>query len=177
VNQLEGFLFQEYYNSVVSMDEERQIVSLLETSYNEQIGSIDVREEMKFRLLVYCKENLIGHGEGYTRTMSIGDYQFTAGIVGGIAVDTSFRNRGIAKNIIAKIHRNFINSGVQHSFLFASIPQVYISSGYRMLENEMHAFDISQNCWVQWVWHNSMVADLTETILPQGVLEFNGRTY
>ena len=169
--------FTTYETSELKKLEEKALAELLSSCNSENIAEIKTENELCCRIMVFEGDKCIAHGAGYIRNMRIEEYDFIAGIIGGIAVDSNFRLRGIAKNIINQIHECFKKKGVHHSFLFASEPKVYFSNGYKMLENTMRVYDSYECKWQEFVWNDSMYADLCDKKLPSGLLEFNGCNY
>ena len=76
--------------------------------------------------------------------------------------------------MIGLLHDFFKKEGVDASFLFAYEPKYYISSGYKMLNNQMRFFDKKSNSWNQFVWGNSMYQEFGKFKLSSGLIDFKG---
>lgn len=154
-----------------------ELQDLLTSCFGRENARIERTDEELCRIILEDEGCYVAHGAGYMRQMSVGDYRFMAGIVGGVCVRPEFRRRGLALSIVTELNATFRERGAGHAFLFAYETAVYTGCGYRILKNEMHVFDTATDRWQIWAWNGSMYANLGDADLPQGTLEFNGCNY
>jgi len=166
-----------YHKNSIPINERNSILQLLNIVFNESETVIQDNQEEICRIAIFDLDKCIAQGVGYIRQMNIDKYNFKAGIIGGIAVDETYRKQGLAKQILSIIHEEFDTNKIKHSFLFATNPNVYLSSGYTLLTNKLHIFDSITQEWHIWNWPNSMCRNFTHIDLPNGTVEFNGQNY
>lgn len=165
-----------YRENFASLDRP-ELQDLLGSCFGSENARIERTDEELCRIIVENDGRYVAHGAGYVRQMSVGEYRFTAGIVGGVCVKPEFRGQGLARSIVRELIAAFRERGAAHAFLFANESAVYTGCGFRLLKNEMHIFDTTTNRWQTWEWNGSMYANLGDADLPQGTLEFNGCNY
>ena len=78
---------------------------------------------------------VVGHAAIYRRPISIGNETVAVGMIGGVAIAAAERGRGHVRTLMAEIHRQFAAEALPFSLLFAFVPAVYRSSGYREMSN------------------------------------------
>jgi len=136
-------------------------------------------EELVLRLIVPHPQQdgcVIAHSAVYIRKMSSAAGEFSAGIIGDVAVDPAFQRRGLMRDMFDTIHSHFLQRGVSHSFLFAYHPATYASLGYKPLQLPINYWDVLDKRWNTYLYHGAMIRSVGDE-LPDGVIEFNGRTY
>jgi N-acetylglutamate synthase-like GNAT family acetyltransferase len=115
----------------------------------------------------------IGHAATYRRPISIGDETMTVGMIGGVAIDPGERGRGHVRALMAEIHRHFTAEALPFSLLFAFVPAVYRSSGYREMTNTTRFLD-HDGAWKDLVFRGGMVAELGRRRWPDLPIDLRG---
>ncbi|HHX8512565.1 TPA: GNAT family N-acetyltransferase, partial [Vibrio diabolicus] len=89
-------------------------------------------KELVIRLVCRNTDNneIVAHAAGYVREMDDSSSSFIGGIIGDVAVSAKFQKKGIATDLIKKIHLEFNRLGVKYSFLFAYNTKIYKKMGY-----------------------------------------------
>ena len=75
--------------------------------------------------------------------------------------------------MMQRAHDDLRARSIPFSILFAFEPRVYLSSGYRLMQNETHFLDVD-GAWKTFVYRGSMFAELTERPWPNRMLELAG---
>uniref|UniRef100_UPI0013A6A2E7 GNAT family N-acetyltransferase n=1 Tax=Vibrio variabilis TaxID=990271 RepID=UPI0013A6A2E7 len=129
-------------------------------------------------VIVENDDGIIASGLAYTRAMRQGSYNFTAAIIGNVAVKSSYRGQGLSKVVIGQLEQALAPTDVAYSFLFAYETNVYQSSGYSQLESPIRYFDTQKQNWNQFVYRGGMYkAHTSKRTLNQKVIEFGGCVY
>lgn len=135
-------------------------------------------DEFDCAVIVRDNDRLCACGFGYIRSMSQGDVNFRAGILGGKAVHPEYHGQGLAKKVVNALGSQLEIQQVKYSFLFAYQPQIYTSAGYSELTAPIHFFDTPQNRWNQFVYRGGMVKSHTNACLSESEqIEFSGPVY
>jgi predicted GNAT family N-acyltransferase len=124
-------------------------------------------------LLADDADNIIGHAATYRRAISIGDETVTVGMIGGVAIDAAERGRGHVRVLMAEIHRQFAAEALPFSLLFAFVPAVYRSSGYREMTNTTRFLD-HDGARKELVFRGGMVAELGDRRWPGLPIDLRG---
>lgn len=162
---------QDTYNYEVKLNMHLQLIF-------DQYSCVEINNELVCSIVIEMQKTIVACGFAYSREMTQGDFKFRAGIIGGIAVNPNFRGRGLSKVIMKHIDECLISEGINHSFLFAYEPKVYVSSGYNKLKPKIHYYDIQHKKWERFVYRGGMIKSHTPFILDDYLpIEFNGRIY
>lgn len=167
--------------SVIGLDKikdyERAINAHLCAIFGEGT-TLAINDEFVCAVIIEETNTVAACGVAYSRSMRQGDIDFSAGIIGGIAVGSKYRGQGLAKVVMQNLDTCLASSGVVHSFLFACQPNIYRSSGYSDLHLPIHYFDTQQQKWNQFIYRGGMVKSYTHSRLTDDqAVEFNGRVY
>jgi predicted acetyltransferase len=115
----------------------------------------------------------VGHLALYQRQVKMGDEVLEIGMVGGVAVAPDHRRKGHCRLLLLRAHDDLRARSISFSILFAFEPRVYLSSGYRPMQNETHFLDVD-GAWKTFVYRGSMFAELTKRPWPNRMLELPG---
>lgn len=126
-------------------------------------------------LLLLKQTKIFAHLGLYTRSVVLGDEPADIGMLGGIAVEPEMRRKGYARQLIRRAHDVLRERGVAFSILFAFEPAVYVSSGYRLMQNETRFLEPDGTSRTL-VYRGSMVAELGARRWPNRVLDMRGKT-
>ena len=83
------------------------------------------------------------------------------------------RGRGHVRILMAEIHRHFTAEALPFSLLFAFVPAVYRSSGYREMTNTTRFLD-HDGAWKDLVFRGGMVAELGSRRWPDLPIDLRG---
>lgn len=96
-------------------------------------------------------------------------------MIGDVAVAKEFRRQGHCKKLVEAAHDYFSSKAIAFSVLFAFEPAVYVSSGYRLMENEIYFLD-EDNAWKTFVYRGSMYCELGDRRWPNQKIDMRGPT-
>ena len=122
-------------------------------------------------LIARAARQVVGHLAVYRRQMKIGDEVLEIGMI--VAVAPDHRRRGHCRRLLQRAHDDLRARSIPFSILFAFEPRVYLSSGYRPMQNETHFLDVD-GAWKTFVYRGSMFAKLAEQPWPNRMLELAG---
>jgi len=125
-------------------------------------------------LLSQVATRVVGHLAIYERLITVGGDELTAGLLGEVAVARDHRGRGYASALVDGAHAYLRQRSIPFSILFAFEPHVYVSSGYRLMANEMRFLD-EDGIWKTMVYRGSMVAELMGRPWPDSPVDLRGR--
>ena len=163
----------------------QRIDTLLHSSFGGDAGSADGEsavteafpgQEPTCRfLLMHGSTTVAGHLAAYEREVVIGDDRCLLGMIGDVAVEKAFRRQGHSKKLVQAAHDYFFGKSIPFSVLFAFEPEVYESSGYRLMENEIYFLD-ADNVWNTFVYRGSMYCELGDQRWPNRKIDLKGPT-
>jgi predicted acetyltransferase len=116
---------------------------------------------------------VVGHLAIYEREIRIGNETLQAGLLGEIAVAADRRRAGLARNLVHEAHAHLQAHAIPFSILFAYEPRVYVSSGYRLMQNQMRFLD-TDGQWKTFVYRGSMYAELLGRPWPDQTVDLCG---
>lgn len=151
---------------------------LLKTAFGEN-KELEDTSEMTLRVIVrhpQDKETIIAHAAAYTRVMTHQATDFLGAIIGDVAVAPEFQGKGLMREMLYSLHQHLISQAVDHSFLFAYNTDIYISSGYQVLNLPIHYYDINDKRWNTYIYHGAMFHSFGTNQLCE-VINIHGRTY
>jgi predicted acetyltransferase len=118
-------------------------------------------------------EQVIGHLCAYQRQVTIGGEPTAIGMIGGVAVAPDYRRNGFGRALLLRAHAYLRQRSIPFSILFACEPRVYVSSGYKLMQNEMHFRD-TDGIRKTFVYRGSMYAELMARSWPNQVVDLCG---
>lgn len=127
-------------------------------------------------LILRDADGVFAHLGVYLRTVAIGDATEEIGMLGGIAVAPERRRAGHARRLIESAHDILRQRGVTFSVLFAVEPRLYVSSGYRLMQNETRFIE-PDGTPRTLVYRGSMFAELGARKWPNLLLDLRGKTF
>lgn len=150
-----------------------QVDTLLRTAFDLP-GPYDYGpDRAEVVLLADDSDRIIGHAATYRRAISIGDETVTAGMIGGVAIEAAERGRGRMRALLAEVHRQFTAEALPFALLFAFVPAIYRSSGYREMPNTTRFID-HDGRWKELVFRGGMVAELAGRRWPNLPIDLRG---
>jgi hypothetical protein len=150
-----------------------QVDTLLSAAFDQK-GPYDYGpDRAEVVLLLDDNGKAVGHAATYRRAISIGDETAIVGMIGGVAIDAAERGRGHVRTLMADVHRHFIAEALPFSLLFAFVPAVYRSSGYREMTNTTR-FLGHDGTWQELVFRGGMVAELGSRRWPGLPIDLRG---
>jgi len=158
-------------------DLETRVQALLNEAFPEGCsanGDYYARHGVPDCILIARKaRHVVGHLAVYRRQVKMGDEVLEIGMIGAVAVAPDHRRRGHCRRLLLRAHDYLRARSIPFSILFAFEPFVYLSSGYRPMQNETHFLD-ADGAWKTFVYRGSMYAELAERPWPNRMLELAG---
>jgi len=124
-------------------------------------------------MILQQDEQVIAHLCAYQRQVTIGGEPTTIGMIGGVAIAPDHRGKGLSRTLLQRAHAYLQQRSIPFSILFACEPRVYVSSGYKLMQNEMHFLD-TDGSWKTFVYRGSMYAELLQRPWPNQVVDLCG---
>jgi predicted GNAT family N-acyltransferase len=156
----------------LSADLAAQVDTLLQVCFG-QTAPYDYGPDRAELLLPLREGRVVGHLAAYRRAIRIGDETERVAMIGGVAIDPAERGRGHVRTMLADCHARFAAEGLPFSILFAFIPAVYRSSGYREMTNTTRFLD-HDGGWKELVFRGGMVAALGSRRWPDLPIDLHG---
>jgi predicted acetyltransferase len=97
----------------------------------------------------------VGHLAIYERDIKIGKEALRVGLLGEIAIAADRRGAGLARRLVREAHEDLRARSIPFSILFAFEPCLYVSSGYKLMQNHTRFIDADGH-WKTLVYHGSM---------------------
>ena len=119
-------------------------------------------------------QNVLAHLAIYERQVGIGSETLEIGMLGGIVVAPEHRRRGYSRLLVRRAHERLQARSIPFSILFAYKPEVYASSGYKLMQNATRFVD-ADGTWKTFVYRGSMYAELSPRRWPDQTLDLRGR--
>ena len=126
-------------------------------------------------ILLSEKRKLVGHLAIFERLIKIGTEGLRVGLIGEVAVAADCRGQGLARGLVRHAHEYLQERSIPFSLLFAYEPRVYLSSGYKLMQNQMRFLD-RDGQWKSLVYRGSMYAELSGRPWPNEPIDLCGRT-
>jgi len=150
---------------------------LLRESFSENFlgekNNSDV-ENPSIRVLLCNQSNeVVAHLSAYERDVEIEGKTTRIGMLGNVAVSRTQRKKGFARQIIQEAHEFFRSRSIAFSILFACRPEIYHSSGYELMANEICFLD-EDKTWRTFVYRGSMFCELGEESWPNRKVNLRG---
>jgi GNAT superfamily N-acetyltransferase len=124
-------------------------------------------------LILQDGETVAGHLALYRREVGVAGRSVEIGMIGGVAVAPACRRRGHARTLVERAHAWLRDRSVRFSLLFAFVPRVYESSGYKLMRNPIR-FQDHDGTWTTLVYRGGMYAELTDNRWPDQVVDLRG---
>ena len=156
----------------LSADLAAQVDTLLRAAFDLK-APYDYGPDRAELALLLDNGRVVGHAAAYRRAISIGDETVTVGLIGGVAIDRAERGRGHVRTLLAEVHRQFAAEALPFSLLFAFVPAVYRSIGYREMTNTTRFLD-HDGVRKELVFHGGMVAELGDRRWPGLPIDLRG---
>ena len=156
---------------------EDEINTFLKSIFSSDV-KVDINEELSSGVLIINNEVIIGCGFVYVREMTQKSSNFQAAIIACVAVDESYRGKGLCKEIISRLDQQISSACINYSFLFAYEKNIYKSSGYQELKTAINYFDKYKKQWNTFVYRGGMIKSFKKVKLSKdSVINFNGCVY
>jgi len=124
-------------------------------------------------LILVDGPQVVGHLALYRRVVGISDKDVEIGIIGGVAVAPAYRRRGHCRALMESAHAWLRQRGIPFSLLFAFQPDVYASSGYRIMQKQIRFLD-GDGAWRTLVYRGGMYAELADRAWPNQPVDLRG---
>ena len=127
-------------------------------------------------VILHRASDVIAHLAIYERSGGIGSETLEIGMLGGIVVAPEHRQRGHARVLIRHAHDRLKGRCIPFSILFAYEPRVYVSSGYKLMQNATRFMDADGTMKTLIIYRGSMYAELLGRSWPNQMLDLRART-
>ena len=123
----------------------------------------------------YIEENdlIMAHLALHEKTISAEIGDFPIGGVAEVCVHPDFRGKGSVKKMLVETHNWMKENNIPFSVLFGE-KEIYSSSGYTPVENEIKYFDDKTDKWIVEVNRHAMKNVLGNSQWPEGLINING---
>ncbi len=118
---------------------------------------------------------LIAHAAVHDKVISAGGVQLRIGGIAEVCVAHAFRGRGLVGKMLIEAHAWMRVEGITFAMLFGH-PRVYSSSGYRVIENPIHAENALIYQWNPFKG-KPMIHALASDSWPSGPVDLRGPTF
>jgi predicted N-acetyltransferase YhbS len=115
----------------------------------------------------------VGHLVIYERDIKIGEEALRVGLLGEIAITADRRGGGLARRLVRQAHEHLRARSIPFAILFAFEPRVYVSSGYKLMQNQTRFIDTDGHCKTL-VYHGGMYAELLGRPWPNQSIDLCG---
>ncbi|NJO36613.1 MAG: GNAT family N-acetyltransferase [Rhizobiales bacterium] len=150
---------------------------MLGTAFGPSAGTDPNQPEIPkpaFRFLILGKQrDVIGHLAAHEREVGIGGEASVIGMIGQVAIANKHQRQGHCKRLVKLAHEYFQERSIFYSILFACKPEVYHSSGYHLMENEIYFLD-EDGVWKTFVFRGSMYCELGDRPWPNQKIDLRG---
>lgn len=146
--------------------------ALLFAAFPNMAPVYDYGPETPEILLMIEDHSVVAHLAAYERDVLLGDAPQRIGLVGGVAVTPAHRGRGHVRSLLAATHVTYRQRGLAFSVLFADLPAVYHSSGYREMTNLTRVTE--DGVEKEFVYRGGMAAALSDRPWPGLLLNLHG---
>jgi predicted acetyltransferase len=119
-------------------------------------------------------QDVVAHLAIYERQVGIGSETLEIAMLGGIVVAPEQRRRGHCRALVCHAHERLSGRSIHFSILFAYEPAVYVSSGYKLMQNATRFVD-ADGTPKTLVYRGSMYAELSRRRWPDQTLDLRGR--
>jgi predicted acetyltransferase len=158
-------------------DLETRVQALLNEAFPEGSstnGDYYARHGVPDRILIAREaRHVAGHLAVHRRRVKMCDEVLEIGMIGAVAVAPDHRRRGHCRLLLQRAHDDLRARSIPFSILFAFEPRMYLSSGYRLMQNATHFLD-ADGAWKSFVYRGSMYAELAERPWPNRMLDLAG---
>lgn len=114
----------------------------------------------------------VAHLAAYKRKATRDGDEIEIGMIGGVAVAAPYQHKGHAKHLISMAHTYFRHNGITCAILFAYAPDVYLSSGYELVQFPIRFIEDGQTR--EFVYRGSMIAYLDAARWTAALLDLQG---
>jgi GNAT superfamily N-acetyltransferase len=142
--------------------------------------------EERFRRQRFCREvpahrwiitdgnMLSAHTAMHEKEITVNGEKYKTGGIAEVCVEPSYRGLGLVKTMLKAAHVWMRENGYDFSLLWASHTNVYASSGYCPIPNEVKYYDPDANVWLIKAFPDMMAAQIGIWEFPDGLIELNG---
>ena len=116
---------------------------------------------------------VVGHLAIYERDIKIGEEALRVGLLGEIAIAADRRGAGLARRLVRRAHEHLRARSIPFSILFAFAPRVYLSSGYKLMQNQTRFIDADGHSKTL-LYRGSMYAELLGRPWPNQSIDLCG---
>ncbi len=119
--------------------------------------------------------SIVAHTAVYDKQILINGREERIGGVAEVCVAHACRGRGYLKTLLSAAHTFLQREGIPFALLFGR-PEIYLSSGYRPIENPLRCTDPFFRWWNPFKG-TPMVRCLCDRPWPEGLIDLRGSTF
>ena len=116
---------------------------------------------------------VVGHLAIYERDIKIAEEALRVGLLGEIAIAADHRGAGLARRLVRRAHEHLRARSIPFSILFAFAARVYLSSGYKLMQNQTRFIDADGHSKTL-LYRGSMYAELLGRPWPNQSIDLCG---
>ena len=131
------------------------------------------KEMPQHRWYIEEKNKIVAHLALHEKTITTQMGDFPIGGVAEVGVHPDYRGRGSVKKMLIKAHSWLRNNKYPFCVLFGE-KEIYSSSGYTLVKNEIKHLDDKTNQWIIEVNRHAMKNVLGDIPWPEGLINING---
>jgi predicted acetyltransferase len=131
-------------------------------------------EMPKHRWVLIEAGMMVAHVAVHEKEILAGDEKIKIGAVAEVCVRRGFRGRGYVKQMLMESHAMLKSNGFPFVLLFANHPNVYIPSGYQLINNSVRFYEPETKQWKNKIFDDLMVAQLSDRQWPSIAVDFQG---
>lgn len=167
------------YDSEVDEEMNKQLIQLLALCFNDQPVFQKQRyfkELPQHRWMIKDDDKIIAHVAVHDKDIESEKGIMKTGGIAEVCVHPDYRGMGFVKRMLAVIHEWLKDNGFDFAMLYGDV-NVYRSSGYYSIKNEIKYLDHITNEWKSEVSEDAMVASINRDDWPDGLININGPTF
>ena len=134
------------------------------------------KEMPQHRWYIEDEKKLIAHLALHEKKITTEKGAFPIGGVAEVCVHPDHRGNGYVKQMLLEAHQWLKENKYPFALLFGE-REIYSSSGYSAVKNEIRYFDDKVEEWVQEINPHAMKNVLGNISWPQGLININGPTF
>jgi len=166
-------------DEAITDDEDRELRSLFFSCFSFNpifLARRYFKERPGHRWLIKSPAGeIVAHAALHEKTIGTESGDLLIGGVAEVCVATNHRGLGISKELLLAIDQWLGARGVAFAMLFGQ-PQVYASSGYVPIQNELRADNLLSRHWIPFCG-TPMIKSLSQTAWPRGIIDLRGPTF
>lgn len=134
------------------------------------------KEKPKYRWYLETDNEIISHVALHKKELKTETNTITIGGIAEVCVHPENRGKGLVTLLLKYAHDFLIEKGFKFSVLLGDT-NVYSSSGYKVIKNEIKYLDHVTKLWKVEKINDVMVKELADDEWPEGIIDIQGPTF